>query len=90
MMKYYNARKESEHIEERQEAHYNIARIYHMLGMNHLALPYYQKVLDETAGGKRSNREDLVIDTAYNLQTMYAVAGNLELARKITERWLVI
>jgi general transcription factor 3C polypeptide 3 (transcription factor C subunit 4) len=91
MMRYYDSRVTSSHLEERQEAHYNIARIYHMLGLCHLALPYYQKVLDEIAeDGKRSEREDLVVDTAYNLQTMFAMAGNMDLAREVTRRWLVI
>lgn len=91
LLVYYESRKNSEHLEERQEAHYNMARAYHMLGLPHLAIPYYQKVLDEVAEGMpRSKREDLVIDTAYNLQTMYAVAGNMELARQVTKRWLVI
>jgi len=35
-------------------------------------------------------REDIVVDTAYNLQLMYTTAGNFELARQITKRWLVI
>ncbi|KAK0125220.1 transcription factor TFIIIC subunit tfc4 [Cadophora gregata f. sp. sojae] len=91
MLAYYETRKNSKHLEERQEAHYNMARAYHMLGLPHLALPYYQKVLDEVSHGTpRSMREDIVVDTAYNLQLMYTTAGNLELARQITKRWLVI
>lgn len=89
---YYDVRKMSPNIEERQEAHYNIARAYHMLGLNHLALPYYSLVLEEHA---RSNlqvvqKEDLIIDAAYNLQTIYTTAGNPQLADAITERWLVV
>jgi len=91
LLAYYESRKKSEHLEERQEAHYNMARAYHMLGLPHLALPYYQKVLDEVSHGTpRSMREDIVVDTAYNLQLMYTTAGNFELARQITKRWLVI
>lgn len=91
MMAYYESRKNSPFLEERQEAHYNMARAYHMLGLPHLALPFYQKVLDEISlGGKRSAREDLCVDTAYNLQQMYTTVGNMELARQVTKRWLVI
>ena len=91
LLAYYESRKTSEHLEERQEAHYNMARAYHMLGMPHLALPYYQKVLDEVSyDTSRSMREDITIDTAYNLQQMYTTAGNMELARQITKRWLVL
>lgn len=91
MFAYYNSRKNAMHLEERQEAHYNVARMYHLLGLTHLAIPYYQLVLDEiTDQTPRSTREDLVIDAAYNLQTMYAIAGNMQLARQITKRWLVV
>lgn len=85
---YHEARIKSDKLEERQEAHYNLGRVYHMLGLNHLAIPYYQMVLNE--GGGRSEREDIVLDTAYNLQTMYAIAGNTGLAQEVTRKWLVI
>ena len=88
---YYDTRKSSPNIEERQEAHYNIARVYHMLGLTNLALPYYEKVFGELEGREReSSREDLVVEAAFNLQGIYAMAGNRELARVVTERWLVI
>lgn len=87
---YHEVRIKSEAIEERQEAHYNLARMYHVLGLNHLAIPYYQKVLDEVKGGQRSEREDITVDAAYNLQTMYAITGNMELAREVTRKWLVL
>lgn len=65
-----------------------------MLGLTHLALPYYEKVLQEEeealeAGGS-PGRDDLIVDTAYNLQTIYAIAGNQALAKAVTEKWLVI
>ncbi len=100
MFVYYDSRKLSPNLEERQEAHYNMARIYHLLGLTHLALPFYRKVLDElevrdergnmSSMAARSKREDLVMDTAYNLQSAYAAAGNMEAAREITRRWLVL
>ena len=91
LFRYYDSRKNSTKTEERQEAHFNIARAYHMLGLTHLAIPFYWKVFDElTQGISDSEQEDLVVDTAYNLQTLYAIAGNLELAKDITRKWLVI
>jgi general transcription factor 3C polypeptide 3 (transcription factor C subunit 4) len=91
MLRYYELRKESEHLEERQEAHFNMGRTYHMLGLVHLAVPYYTKVIEEISkDGKLSEREDLVIDTAYNLQTIYTMVGNIELAETVTRDWLVI
>jgi general transcription factor 3C polypeptide 3 (transcription factor C subunit 4) len=91
LFQYYDSRQNSSNSEERQEAHFNIARAYHMLGLTHLAIPYYLKVFNESSRGTATlEGEDLVLDTAYNLQTLYATIGNLELAEDITKRWLII
>ena len=87
VFRYYDARNQSQHIEERLEAHYNVARAYHMLGLVHLALPYYWKVLNEA---REDVKEDLVIDAAYNMQTIYMMSGNPEMAQSITKEFLVI
>jgi general transcription factor 3C polypeptide 3 (transcription factor C subunit 4) len=87
---YYNSRKISPKIEERQEAHYNIARVYHLLGLTNLAIPYYDLVFKEIEGGREKSREDLVTDAAYNLQSICAISGNRALASGITKKWLVI
>ena len=76
---YYESRVQSPHVQERQEAHYNMARVYHMLGLTHLAIPYYSLVLKLEPDHKGSPREDLMIDAAYNLQSIYSMAGNLTL-----------
>jgi general transcription factor 3C polypeptide 3 (transcription factor C subunit 4) len=89
LFRYYESRRESEHFEERQEAHYNIARAYHLLGLTHLSMPYYLKVL-EGARHTSSTIEALALDAAYNLQTIYAMAGNLGMANQVTEAWLVV
>lgn len=90
LFRYYDFRKTSTRAEERQEAHFNIARTYHMLGLTHLAIPYYCKVFDESFKDTRtSDREDLVVDAAYNLQTLYATVSNLEMAEDITRKWLI-
>lgn len=91
LFRYYESRHGSPRDEERQEAHYNIARAYHMLGLAHLALPYYIRVLEEVQYLEPTiTREDLVRDAAYNLQNVYTMGGNLEMARSITAKWLVI
>lgn len=77
-------------VEERQEAHYNIARAYHMLGLTNLAVPYYRRVLEEVSQEGSLVREDLVIDVAYNLQTIYSVGGNYVLAQAIIKKYLKI
>ena len=100
MFIYYNMRKTSPNLDERQEAHYNIARVYHMLGLTNLAIPYYELVFkeleaaqgeeDRPLGGRDESREDLVTNAAYNLQSVYCMAGNEELALRVTRKWLVI
>lgn len=91
MQNYYDNRKNAPKLEEREEAHYNMARTYHMLGLSHLAIPFYLKVLSEAElTGEEPGRDDLVVDAAYNLQTLYSVAGNAALAKAVTEKWLVI
>lgn len=74
---YYESRVQSPHIEERIEAHYNIARAYHMLGLSHLAIPYYSLVLSQASDHNGPLCEDLVTDAVYNLQSIYSTAGNL-------------
>lgn len=76
-------------MEERQEAHYNMARTYHLLGLTHIALPFYSKVLQEVHDSQ-ATREDLVRDAAFNLQTLYVLGGNMKLARIISDMWLLI
>ncbi|RFU27016.1 hypothetical protein B7463_g9320, partial [Scytalidium lignicola] len=91
MFRYYEQRRESFRIEERQEAHYNIARAYNMLGLSNLAAPYYSRVLEEASVcGNQGGSEDLVVEAAYNLQAIYVASGNQNLARAITSRWLVL
>lgn len=88
LLDYYKSRRTSQNEEDRQEASYNIARTYHMLGLTHLALPYYQEVLD--GAQSPSLQEDLVLDAAFNLQTIYSMSGNLRMAEYITGTWLSI
>lgn len=90
MFRYYDSRLLSSSLEERQEAHYNMARTYHTLGLTHLALPYYSKVLCELEAKVESCREDLMYDAAFNLQLLYAMSGNFEVAKEISGKWLEI
>ncbi|KAI1008174.1 hypothetical protein K3495_g62 [Podosphaera aphanis] len=88
---YYQKRKESITIEERQEAHFNVARCYHLLGLVQLAIPYYLKVFDEISDlDPTAEIENVILDTAYNLQSIYIIAGNIKLAKQIAQRWLEI
>ena len=60
-----------------------------MLGITHLAITYYTRVINEI-GGLGGTREDLVVDAAYNLQVMYAMAGNDKAAHSIARHFMVV
>ncbi|KAI9740756.1 MAG: transcription factor TFIIIC subunit tfc4 [Claussenomyces sp. TS43310] len=89
LLRYYDSRCSSSAVEERQEAHYNMARTYHLLGLTHLALTYYSRVLLEVQG-PTPTRDDLVRDAAFNLQTLYALGGNPKLAKAVSDSWLSV
>jgi general transcription factor 3C polypeptide 3 (transcription factor C subunit 4) len=92
MFTYYTLRQSSPLLEQRQEAAFNMARTYHMLGLTHLALPYYEETLDIgarlLASGKENQINNFIRDAAYDLQNLYAMVGNLDMARSITNKWL--
>lgn len=71
-----------------QEVNYNLGRLFHMLGLSTLAIPYYNKVLEYH--GKIEEEYDLSTEAAYNLSLMYNINGNARLARSITEQYLTI
>ncbi|KAI5361245.1 Putative zn(2)-C6 fungal-type DNA-binding domain, tetratricopeptide-like helical domain superfamily [Septoria linicola] len=108
LYRYYDLRVASGKACHRQEAEFNVARMWHYLGLGHLALPSYEKVLDlseevqaeaRTAEGKMYDgvAEDVEVavenfapEAAFALQGMYALAGNDEAGRSVTEKWLVM
>lgn len=91
---YYDLRHSSKSLQEKQEAEYNVARAYHMLGLTHLAIPYYQKCLDlsQDLHDSKTNIivDDFGRDAAMALQGIWAQGGNTEMARAVTERWLIM
>lgn len=75
---------------ERQEANYNVGRAYHMLGLTHLAIPYYSRCLDRCFDRQEAdNEENFVREAALALQGIWAASGNMEKAREVTQEWLV-
>ena len=76
-----------------REIEFNRARCWHMLGMTNLALRSYEKVLsmavpaNENDGTKNT---DFTMDAAYAISTIYALSGNMEMAREVTEKYLVV
>ncbi|KAI9838563.1 MAG: hypothetical protein M1819_004872 [Sarea resinae] len=99
---YYDCHKASPLLQLQQEAEFNVARAFHMLGLNHLAIPYYERCLelsekiqrthagDADEAGRRSDPEDFAPEAALALQGIFYLSGQTDQAKRITDRWLVI
>lgn len=88
---YYSIRQGSKSALERQEADYNVARAYHMLGLSHLAVPYYLRCLQLNFDvGEENSEESFTREAALALQGLWAISGDVENAREVTREWLVL
>ncbi|WKY10232.1 hypothetical protein Q1695_002520 [Nippostrongylus brasiliensis] len=86
----------------RQECYYNIARMFHQLSMNPLAIKFYEKALAEppptvhyvdvegNEAIRPSEMYDMRLFAAHNLALIYRSSGNDYLARRIYEKYLTI
>ncbi|KAK3692386.1 hypothetical protein B0T22DRAFT_495585 [Podospora appendiculata] len=97
LFRYYHDRLSGADVSvgQRQEANFNIARAYSLIGLGNLAIVYYQKVLDDedagTAGvGGSMGGEDLKFEAAYNIRSICYLLGDVEGAKGIANRWLVL
>eukprot|EP00053_Salpingoeca_punica_P014777 m.134411 g.134411 ORF g.134411 m.134411 type:complete len:349 (-) comp16537_c0_seq19:1852-2898(-) len=74
-------------VEDSQEALYNMGRAFHELGLAHMAVPYYEKVLKTPlfAEGKPA-AHDMRREAAYNLSAIYKASGSADLARAILRK----
>ncbi|KAK4497281.1 hypothetical protein PRZ48_011731 [Zasmidium cellare] len=104
LYRYYDLRVASGKACHRQEAEYNVGRTWHQLGLTHLAVPAYERVLglseavrkERTESVQKSEEpievegEDFAMEAAYALQNIFAVAGDQEAAMRVTEEWLVL
>lgn len=94
LLEYYDSRQESSSYSEKQEAEFNVGHAYHILGLTHLAIPYYERCLDLSmavqAESMSCKGEDFVNEAAVALQGFWAASKNVEKARGVTERWMVI
>ncbi|KAI1282496.1 hypothetical protein F5Y07DRAFT_352769 [Xylaria sp. FL0933] len=92
--RYYDLKVLSADAAERQEAHYNMARSYHAVGIPHLAAEFYQRVLrdipDDASEPTVLGRSDLSQEAAYNLQQICWAGGDLEAVKRISERYLTL
>lgn len=67
-----------------------------MLGLTHLAIPYYQRCLALSPDVQVDcpilgcAAEDFAVEAAYALQGLWAASGEMEKALTVTQTWLVI
>ena len=93
LMDYYDMQIHSEHTAQMQEAEYNVAHAYHLLGLVHLAIPHYERCLALQGSPSSLGPQPgggIADEAALNLQGIWAVNGEDKFARDITERWLVM
>jgi general transcription factor 3C polypeptide 3 (transcription factor C subunit 4) len=83
--------------EAEMEITFNRARIWHMLNLTNLAVEGYKKVVEtsrtkikELDAGTGFKGAAIATEAAYALQTTYALSGDMEMAQRITEEWLVV
>ncbi|KAF2129943.1 TPR-like protein [Dothidotthia symphoricarpi CBS 119687] len=100
MHRYYELRTKDGVAVHCQEAEFNVGRMWHSLGLVTQALPAYERCiyLSKRVKSEAEDRcsdgewgvEDFATEAAFALQSIYAVTGNLEGARRVTEEVLVI
>ena len=66
-----------------QEGDYNLARGLHQMGLPHLAVPLYEKVLDRQKYADVPVSASLAFEAAHNLALIYKNAGAAALARDV-------
>ncbi|XP_056596029.1 general transcription factor 3C polypeptide 3 [Triplophysa dalaica] len=69
-----------------QESLYNLGRALHQLGLNHLALHYYEKALTIPPlqlEGMEDDQVDLRREIGHNLSLLYQSSGNKDMARHV-------
>ena len=66
-----------------QEGDYNLARGLHQMGLPHLAVPLYEKVLDLQKHADVPVSASLAFEAAHNLALIYKNAGAAALARDV-------
>ncbi|KAJ3162863.1 transcription factor TFIIIC subunit tfc4 [Geranomyces michiganensis] len=84
VMRYYELRSQSD------EANYNVGRAFHHVGLTHLAIPYYEKVLTASAPGASEASRDLKGEAAYNLSLIYVANGSPALAQNVLRKYCTI
>lgn len=72
---------------QKMEVLYNVGRAFHQLGLDNIAISFYEKVLKIEVD---DDKYDLKIETAYNLYMIYNIHQNFQLAEDIMDMYLVV
>ncbi|KAF2033382.1 hypothetical protein EK21DRAFT_59046 [Setomelanomma holmii] len=98
--RYYELRVKEDVAIHVQEAGFNVARIWHGLGLVSMAIPAYEKCIalservrketEDQCTDDNWGHEDFKFEAAFAIQSIYAVAGNAQAAKAVTESVLVI
>ena len=83
LFKYLERREQSTALVERQEATFNVGRAFHMLGLAHLAIPYYERCLEisgemQKDRGARTGESGKVVQEDADGDAVLPDAGNAE------------
>ena len=95
LFEYYRIRSNSDTTAEKQEAEFNMGRAYQLLGLSHLAVPFYERCLaldsrkDDLSNGD-VGRDSVSREAAFALQGIWAAGGLRRSALRVTKRYLVI
>ena len=71
-----------------------MAHAFHLLGLTHLAIPYYERCLAMSAAAQVERNdcgvEDFAKEAAFAMQNFWAASGNMEKAQELTRMWLFV
>lgn len=98
LARYSSLRSSSNSAVELQEAKFNLGRVWHMLGLLHLALPAYNECLElstliqETGNGMGigMKRSEIAAEAAFTMQSIYTLSGDPERAKLLTHTFLTL
>lgn len=90
LFKYLSVRKKSNNVEFEMEANYNIGRAYALLGLNHLAIMHFEKVLSLKDSLEDKKAQDVSMEAAYNLVILLNESGSFIKSREILQKYIVI
>ncbi|KAL8943122.1 MAG: hypothetical protein Q9216_001252 [Gyalolechia sp. 2 TL-2023] len=93
LFRYYAMRRISRILSEQQEAEFNVARTYHLLGFIQLAVPYYEQCILLGHGSDSmgtSQWDEFSAEAAFALRTIWAAGEETGKALDITQKYLVV